>query len=204
MFRSRTIGNMTISMRRIAAASATVCMMTMSLSACTPPGKAVGDTQERQPDVAFDGLDRGDVVIGFIGSDQPDFDAVVLQAFDKAGLRTSYVSIENVDNPIDAAQQGVRDMASRQVAIILISRIDATTQAAGWDEALGDVRESGIPVALLNALALPDDDTLYAAALTINDRAATSSGIDDAVMTIIDDLPHDKDMMVTTLIDDGQ
>lgn len=175
--------------------------MILPLSACTPPGKAVGDTQERQPEVAFDGLDRGDVVIGFIGSDRPDFDAVALQAFDDAGLRASYLSVDGVDDPAGAAHQGVKDMAARQVAIIMISRIDAA-QAAGWDEALGDARESGIPVALLDPLTVPDDDTLYAAALTINDRAMDATGIDDAVMTIIDDLPHDKDMMVTTFVGD--
>lgn len=94
-------------------------------------------------------------------------------------------------------------MAERQVAIIVVSRLDiADDTADGWDEALDDARGAGIPVALLNPLSDLPDDTLYAAALTINDRAADAVPIDDAVMTIIDDLPHDKDMMVGTLVDE--
>ena len=96
--------------------------------------------------MAFDGLDRGDVVIGFIGSDQPDFDRIVLQAFDASGLRTSYLSTDGVDDAQGTAQQGIRDMAERQVAIIVVSRPDITDDTAGgWDDALGDARGAGIP-----------------------------------------------------------
>ena len=116
---------MTHLFRRIMGVTATAALA-LALPACTPPGKAVGDTQEQEPDVAFDGLDRGDVVIGFIGSDQPDFDRIVLQAFDASGLRTSYLSTDGVDDAQGAAQQGVRDMAERQVAIIVVSRPDIT------------------------------------------------------------------------------
>ena len=153
--------------------------------------------------MAFDGLDRGDVVIGFIGSDQPDFDRIVLQAFDVSGLRTSYLSTDGVDDAQGTAQQGVRDMAERQVAIIVVSRPDITDDTAGgWDDALGDARGAGIPVALLNPVGELPDDTLYAAALTVNDRAMDATPIDDAVMTVIDDLPHEKTMMVSTSVAD--
>ena len=194
---------MTIPLRRIGGLAAASVAALSLLGACTPPDKAVGDTQEKEPDVAFDGLDRGDVVIGFIGSDRPDFDHVALQAFEDSGLAASYLSVAEVEDPARAAQQGVKDMAERQVAIIVVSRLDiADDTADGWDEALDDARGAGIPVALLNPLSDLPDDTLYAAALTINDRAADAVPIDDAVMTIIDDLPHDKDMMVGTLVDE--
>ena len=121
---------MTHLFRRIMGVTATA-VLALALPACTPPGKAVGDTQEQEPDVAFDGLDRGDVVIGFIGSDQPDFDRIVLQAFDASGLRTSYLSTDGVDDAQGTAQQGVRDMAERQVAIIVVSRPDITDDTAG-------------------------------------------------------------------------
>lgn len=189
---------MTHLFRRIMGVTATAALA-LALPACTPPGKAVGDTQEQEPDVAFDGLDRGDVVIGFIGSDQPDFDRIVLQAFDVSGLRTSYLSTDGVDDAQGTAQQGIRDMAERQVAIIVVSRPDITDDTAGgWDDALGDARGAGIPVALLNPVGELPDDTLYAAALTVNDRAMDATPIDDAVMTVIDDLPHEKTMMVST------
>lgn len=194
---------MTIPLRRIGGLAAASVAALSLLGACTPPDKAVGDTQEKEPDVAFDGLDRGDVVIGFIGSDRPDFDRVALQALEDSGLAASYLSVAEVEDPARAAQQGVKDMAERQVAIIVVSRLDiADDTADGWDEALDDARGAGIPVALLNPLSDLPDDTLYAAALTVNDRAADATPIGDAVMTIIDDLPHDKDMMVGTLTDE--
>ena len=124
---------MAIPLRRIGGlAAASVAALTL-LGACVPPDKAVGDTQEKEPDVAFDGLDRGDVVIGFIGSDRPDFDRLALQAFEDSGLATSYLSVAEVEDPARAAQQGVRDMAARQVAIIVVSRLDiADDTADGW------------------------------------------------------------------------
>lgn len=174
----------------------------MGAAGCTPPGRAVGDTQDEDAPVAFDGLDRGDVVIGYIGSDRTNMDSLMLDAFATAGLKAVYVPTASNADPAAAAQGGVRDMAFRQVSVIMVARIDAGGDAAaGWDAALTDARESGIPVVLLEPLAAPDDGTLFAASFTVNDRAMDATPIDDAVMTVIDDKPHERDMMVSTFVD---
>ena len=49
----------------IACAAAAV----MSLTSCVPQGKAVGDTQESEPEIAHQGVQRQDIVVGVIGSD---------------------------------------------------------------------------------------------------------------------------------------
>lgn len=175
----------------------------VGLAGCTPPGRAVGDTQDRDAPVAFDGLDRGDVVIGYVGSDRTAMDSLMLDAFASAGLKAVYVPCASNGDPAAAAQGGVEDMAFRQVSIIMVARLDAGGDAAGWDDALSEARRAGIPVVLLDPLAVPDDDTLFAATFTVNDRAADATAIDDAVMTVIDDRPHEREMMVTTFVDDA-
>ena len=40
----------------------------MSLTSCVPQGKAVGDTQESEPEIAHEGVQRQDIVVGVIGS----------------------------------------------------------------------------------------------------------------------------------------
>lgn len=40
----------------------------LSLAACTPAGRAVGDTQDSMPEVAHDSTHPTDVTVGFVGS----------------------------------------------------------------------------------------------------------------------------------------
>ena len=82
----------------IACAAAAV----MSLTSCVPQGKAVGDTQESEPEIAHEGVQRQDIVVGVIGSVDTGLDSDVLNAFNKAGLKAPYVSISMVDDPRSA------------------------------------------------------------------------------------------------------
>ena len=68
----------------IACAAAAV----MSLTSCVPQGKAVGDTQESEPEIAHEGVQRQDIVVGVIGSVDTGLDSDVLNAFNKAGPPT--------------------------------------------------------------------------------------------------------------------
>lgn len=179
----------------------------LSLAACTPRGTAVGDTQGRAPSPAHVGTMRDDAVIGVVGSATAAADSVVLDAFSDAGIEAVYVSVkdsasgssEDSGHAAARAQQGVRDMVSRVVNLIVVSDIDVTADADGWDAALQDARNAGIPVALLSPVHAPDDERLYAATLAINDRAADTTPIDDAVMAILNDEPHARQITVSTV-----
>lgn len=179
---------------------AVVCLaMTLPLAGCEPVGKAVGDTQENEPKVAYDGTDRGDVTIGVIGSTQPSADKPLLEAFAAGRLNAAYASVEDMDDPSAAARSGVEDMVARVVDAIVICRIDVTdADAADWDDALGKARKAGIPVVLADPAAPPADELLYAANFVVDDDATDATPVDDAMMTIIDDRPHERTMTVTT------
>lgn len=199
----RRIGGMRLwSCRPVAVA---LCVAACAgLTACTPDGKAVGDTQEQDAPVAFDGLDRGDVLIGYIGSDDSDADALVLQAFDDAGLDAIYLSTAEVADPAQAAQNGVRDMAFQQASIVMIADIDVTDETLqDWDDALTEARTAGIPVVMVDPVNAPADETLFAASFVIDAQAEGATAIDDAVMTVIDDKPHERTMTVTTAVDES-
>lgn len=188
-------------MRRIAGLLGCMAAV-LALAGCTPNGKAVGDTQEEEPEVAYDGLDRGDATLALVGSTTAAADTLVADALQNSGLNTAYVSVQGNDDAAATRQDGVRDMVARAVDLILVSDLDTKGEGnEGWDAALLDARRAGIPVALVNPLDPPDDDTLYAAIFVINDRAADAAPIDDAAMRVVDDRPHDKTMMVTTLVD---
>ena len=116
----------------IACAAAAV----MSLTSCVPQGKAVGDTQESEPEIAHEGVQRQDIVVGVIGSVDTGLDSDVLNAFNKAGLKAPYVSTSMVDDPDAAAQRGVRSMVTRKATVIMIDGIAVNEKnAEDWDAA---------------------------------------------------------------------
>lgn len=209
-------------MRNRTTRGVTFCAMAAAamtlLAGCVPPGKAVGDTQERDPKVAVDGMDRPDASFGMIGSpNNPAADKLVLDALEASDIHVAYVPVQGVKDQAAAAQDGVRDMVERVVDAIIISDLDVnggtesgtsadTTESSvdiadGWDDALRLAREAGVPVVLLNPTNPPTDDLLWAAAFRINDRAADATPIDDALMLVADDRPHEREITVTTLVD---
>ena len=136
-----------------------------------PQGKAVGDTQESEPEIAHEGVQRQDIVVGVIGSVDTGLDSDVLNAFNKAGLKAPYVSTSMVDDPDAAAQHGVRSMVARKVSVIMIDGIAVNEKnAEDWDAALQSARKAGVPVILLDPVAPPDDDTLFAVTFTLAGR----------------------------------
>nr|WP_236034415.1 MULTISPECIES: hypothetical protein [Bifidobacterium] len=188
-------------MARVGASIACMAAV-LSLAACVPHGTAVGDTQGHTPSTAHIGTVRDDAVVGVVGSSTAAADKTVLDAFAAADIDAVYVSVKDAADAADAAhraQQGVRDMISRVVSLVIVSDIDVTADADGWDSALRDARNAGIPVALLSPVHAPSDATLYAATLVINDRAADATPIDEAAMTILNDEPHAREITVSTV-----
>ena len=209
---------------RMTGVLASLCGAALLLSACSPRNAAVGDTTGHSGNgsvVVHDSIDKGDVSVGLIGSDDAALDRTVLAALSGSGLNVSYVSTSQVRNPFDAAQQGVKDLAAQPVSVILITRIDADTaaDAHSWDEALGAVRNAGIPVALINPRTPPRDATLCAAQLNTagdigegtaknnhendhDDKSKTAPiktvPIAQAVMALVNDVPHGRMITVNT------
>lgn len=182
--------------RRIGIACAAAAVM--SLTSCVPQGKAVGDTQESEPEIAHEGIQRQDIVVGVIGSVDTGLDSDVLNAFNKAGLKAPYVSTSMVDDPDAAAQRGVRSMVTRKASVIMIDGIAVNEKnAEDWDAALQSARKAGVPVILLDPVAPPDDDTLFAVTFTLTGKGDGVTALDDAVVTIVDDKPHPRTMNVT-------
>lgn len=185
---------------RVASVITCVAALLTLVAGCTPPGQAVGDTRETDPEVAYDGVDRVDATIALVGSPAATADTLVLDALDRAGLPAVYVSVRDVTDATKAAQDGVSDMVARVANAVIVSDMDASgTAADSWNETLNGAREAGIPIILLNPVAAPADDTLYAAVFTINDRATDATPIDEAVMQVVDDHAHPKQVTVTTL-----
>lgn len=221
----------------------------LSLAACTPVGRAVGDTQDNPPAVAHDSVHTSDATVGFVGSLDAAADKMAIDVMADGGVNVFYASLDGTTGPAEnaktggegaqsdkaspaggsggesapgasssgfdagagsfrtlvsdtaatAAQQAVDDFVARTVKIIVISGINVTDgNRQGWDRALTNAREAGIPVALLNPTAVPGDDLLYAATLTVNDRATDATPLTDAVLAILRDEPHDRAIIVST------
>ncbi|WP_240542284.1 hypothetical protein [Bifidobacterium felsineum] len=182
--------------------SAVICAMTvLSLSACTPVNRAVGDTQDTTSEVAHDSVHASDAEVGFVGSEDSAADKLAIDALVDADINVYYAAFNAADDGgASTAQQSVTDFVARSVDFIVISGFNITdTNRDAWVQTLTNAREAGIPVALLNPNNLPDDNVLYAAALTVNDRDANASRISDAVMTIIHDEPHERSIVVSTV-----
>ena len=66
----------------------------LSLAACTPAGRAGGDTQDSMPEVAHDSTHPTDVTVGFVGSTDTAADEFVINALSDDKLNVYYASLE--------------------------------------------------------------------------------------------------------------
>lgn len=171
-----------------------------SLSGCVPSNAAVGDTQSPGTAVAHSMEDRDSLSIAMIGSDDVTADSMAMDAMKAGKLKPVYITVSGTVDAQSTAQQGVRDMAQRKADLIVIAGIDvAKTNAENWNDALETARKAGVPVALLDPIAVPEDNKLYAATMTINDRMTDATPLDDAVVAVANNDPHDREMLVTTI-----
>lgn len=171
-----------------------------SLSGCVPSNAAVGDTQSPGTAVAHSMEDRDSLSIAMIGSDDVTADSMAMDAMKAGKLKPVYITVSGTVDAQSTAQQGVRDMAQRKADLIVIAGIDVDkTNAENWNDALETARKAGVPVALLDPIAVPEDNKLYAATMTINDRMTEATPLDDAVVTVANNDPHDREMLVTTI-----
>jgi ABC-type sugar transport system substrate-binding protein len=215
--RTRTI-------RRAIPALLACAIVVLPLTACAPAGRAVGDTQDGKPEVAHESTRTSDAAVGFVGSADAGVDRLALDALADSGIDAFYAAPGDTSGDTaggtagntssgtadsealsaaesaSTAQQSVNDFVARAVEIVVISGIDVNdANQEGWNKALNNARDSGIPVALINPRHAPEDELLYAATLKINDRAADATPLGDAVMAIVRDEPHERTIMVTTL-----
>lgn len=171
-----------------------------SLSGCVPSNAAVGDTQSPGTAVAHSMEDRDSLSIAMIGSDDITADSMAMDAMKAGKLKPVYITVSGTVDAQSTAQQGVRDMAQRKADLIVIAGIDVDkTNAENWNDALETARKAGVPVALLDPIAVPEDNKLYAATMTINDRMTDATPLDDAVVAVANNDPHDREMLVTTI-----
>ena len=171
-----------------------------SLSGCVPSNAAVGDTQSPGTAVAHSMEDRDSLSIAMIGSDDVTADSMAMDAMEAGKLKPVYITVSGTVDAQSTAQQGVRDMAQRKADLIVIAGIDVDkTNAENWNDALETARKAGVPVALLDPIAVPEDNRLYAATMTINDRMTDATPLDDAVVAVANNDPHDREMLVTTI-----
>lgn len=171
-----------------------------SLSGCVPSNAAVGDTQSPGTAVAHSMEDRDSLSIAMIGSDDVTADSMAMDAMKAGKLKPVYITVSGTVDAQSTAQQGVRDMAQRKADLIVIAGIDVDkTNAENWNDALETARKAGVPVALLDPIAVPEDNRLYAATMTVNDRMTDATPLDDAVVAVANNDPHDREMLVTTI-----
>lgn len=180
----------------IFSAAAVTALALGMLSACEPQGKAVGDTG-RVGDIIHDGVDINDIHLLIIGSKSAELDSDVMRRCKMANLSASYVSVSNINNANEASQKAIRAASEQPVSLILINSLDVTSvdepnnannqpnkkenkplnkiarnkqsENKAWISALQYARYAGVPVALVNPVKAPEDATLYAATLYLDD-----------------------------------
>ena len=177
-----------------------IALSCTALSGCVPSNAAVGDTQSPDTAVAHSMEDRDSLSIAMIGSDDVTADSMAMDAMEAGKLKPVYITVSGTVDAQSTAQQGVCDMAQRKADLIIIAGIDVNeANAENWNDALGAARTAGVPVVLLNPIAVPEDNKLYAATMTVNDRMTDAIPLDDAAVAVANNDPHDREMLVTTI-----
>ena len=186
--------------RRLAASCATAATI-LALAGCVPSDAAVGDTQSAEEAVAHSTEDRNSLSVAMIGSRDVTSDRMAMDAMEAGELQPVYLPVDGTSDQQATARQGVKDMAQRMADIIVIAGIDVdNANRAEWGDSLQTARRAGIPVVLLNPISTPKDAKLYAATMTINDRMADATPLADAIVTVANNDPHERGMIVTTII----
>ena len=202
-----------------------VSFMVISLGACEPEGKAVGDSGSIN-DIVHDGVDLNDINIFVLGSSRFSLDNYILDECKKYGMKASYVALFGIKNSSSSAYDALKEATYRQMSLIIIDEIDVDSQdsvdlsesakSAGskteksneksFEEALQDVRIAGIPVLLVNPIKAPEDSTLYAAkaySKTYLDKKSISKtksakyeSLQNIVKALINDTPHSREVII--------
>lgn len=188
---------------------------------CAPAGRAVGDTQRAVPPVDHDTVDLQLVLIGLVGSRDVDRDRSVLKALADDDIRAVYAPIPtdeqsiNADTttqessePMVAASNGVKDFVTRRTNAVIVVGLDMAdkTSESGqthklWQDSLECARQAGIPVILLDPVAEPEDDTLYAAMFTSVEAEGDTQDevmpLSTAVLLVVNDQAHERQIAVS-------
>lgn len=202
-----------------------VSFMVISLGACEPEGKAVGDSGSIN-DIVHDGVDLNDINIFVLGSSRFSLDNYILDECKKYGMKASYVALFGIKNSSSSAYDALKEATYRQMSLIIIDEIDVDSQdsvdssesakSAGsktekateksFEEALQDVRRAGIPVLLVNPIKAPEDITLYAAKAysktyldkksILKTKSAKYESLQNIVKALINDTPHSREVII--------
>lgn len=170
-----------------------------ALASCAPKGAAVGDTGASRPDDPAHVDSPGETqTVAIVGS-ADGADGLVEEALDADGYKVVLMTPDASVDAADARLQAVRDAVGRNVSLIVIGEPDMSRQPERWRDMLRLARDAGIPVVLLDPVSQPDDDELFAASFRVNDRMMDAVPVGEAVRRVIEDEPHGRDVIVTTL-----
>lgn len=104
-----------------------VSFMVISLGACEPEGKAVGDSGSIN-DIVHDGVDLNDINIFVLGSSRFSLDNYILDECKKYGMKASYVALFGIENSSSSAYDALKEATYRQMSLIIIDEIDVDSQ----------------------------------------------------------------------------
>ena len=175
--------------------AATLAVLMLSVAGCHPHDVAVGDTHSDQSSAASSGVQRDDVLVGVVGSTDQAAGRSLTDAYASRGFKALYVSTQDTEHPDQTAQQGVRDLVGRAVSVIVVVGLDATGE--GWNEALQQVRDGGIPVVLVDPLKAPSDERLYAATFIVGGGSINAEALVNGTMSVINDGSHSRQIEIS-------
>lgn len=189
-------------LRRLCCALLMMVSMGSVLSACSPEGAAVGDTQSLGNTVEHDGIDRNDIRLALVGASAADDQggARLLAALDEENIHTVYASAQEVRNGQALAIQGAVD--SRVSAIVLVGDGVSGKDDSALSQSLEQARRAGIPVVLVGDAAITLNGELYAAQLLPSGSRgcpaanAQEDSVAQVLSMVIDDRPHEKRICV--------
>lgn len=106
----------------------------LSLAACTPAGRAVGDTQDSMPEVAHDSTHPTDVTVGFVGSTDTAADKSAINALSDDKLNVYYASLETSASSANATDGVSGETESSDAGTTSENGADSTDAHTGVDK----------------------------------------------------------------------
>lgn len=177
--------------------AALLCMLSLlaALQGCAPRGQAVGDSWKSGITAEHDGTDRTNIKVAIVAAaNKHDRDGIqdtntrMFDLLEHNGFTAYFADAEDAFGQ----EQAVADAVGRKVSFILVEHMGE----ANWSKSLRSARRAGIPVVLLGEGYRPQDSTLFAAQLYLDEQSSHSQPLGKAIQTIVDNREHPRRMLV--------
>ncbi|BDR53185.1 hypothetical protein KIM372_10920 [Bombiscardovia nodaiensis] len=163
----------------------------------------MGDSWQQGVTSEHDGVDRSNVQVALVGpasssqrQAQDPENTVMFDLLEHNNMQAYYAPASSQAGQ----EQAVRDAVARKVSVVVVENMSP----GPWTATLEQARKAGVALTLLGPGYRPQQQTLYAAELVLDQQAPDAQPLGRVLQTIVDDRAHARTIRVNLSDDMAQ